>query len=85
MPERALGRLADGGEGLEEQLVERLAVLEPLPELGRLAGELVVGERLEVGLERADVGRLLGEPLEAPAFADAEDLLEGAELLGHSA
>ena len=30
LPDRALARLADGGEGLEEELVERLAVLEPL-------------------------------------------------------
>ena len=61
---RALERLADGGERLEEELVERLAVLEALAELGRLAGELLVGELLELGLERADVARLLGEPLE---------------------
>ncbi len=52
----------------------------PLPELGRLAGELGVGELLELGLERADVGRLLGEPLETPAFADAQDFFEVAEL-----
>ena len=80
----ALARLAHGGERLEEEVVERLAVLEPLPELDRLRGELVVGELLEVGLERRDVGRLLGEPLDPPALADAQDLLEGAEVLtGH--
>ena len=50
-------------------------------ELGRLGGELRVGELLEVGLERGDVGRLLGEPLHPPAFADAQDLLEAAEIL----
>ena len=55
----ALARLADGGERLEEELLERLAVLEPLPELGRLAAQLVVGERLELGLERRDVRGLL--------------------------
>ena len=49
----ALARLADGREGLEEELLERLAVLEPLPELGGLAAQLVVGELLELGLERA--------------------------------
>ena len=43
----APARLADRGERLEEQLVERLAVLEPLPELGRLAAQLVVRELLE--------------------------------------
>ena len=45
-----------------------LAVLEPLPELDRLRGELGVAELLVVGLERADVGRLLGEPLERGAL-----------------
>ena len=39
-------------------------------------GELGVGELLEVGLERGDVGRLLGEPLDAPAFAGAQYFLE---------
>ena len=37
---RALERLADGGEGLEDELVDRLAVLDPLLELDGLAGEL---------------------------------------------
>ena len=40
----AHARLADGREGLEEELFERLAVLEPLPELDRLAAQLVVRE-----------------------------------------
>ena len=74
---------AHGGVRLEEHLLQRLAVLYPLLELGRLAAQLVVGELLELGLERADIGRLLGEPLEATAFADAQDLLERAEVLGH--
>ena len=66
---------------VEEDLLERLAVLDALIELGGLAAQLVVGERLELGLERADVGGLLGEPLESPALADAQDLLERAEVL----
>ena len=74
----APARLADGSERLEEQLLERLAVLEPLPELGGRAAELVVGELLEVRLERRDVRGLLLEALDAPAFADAKDLLEAA-------
>ena len=40
----ALARLADGGEGLEEQVVERLAVLEPLAESAVFAPQLGVGE-----------------------------------------
>ena len=69
-------RLADGRERLEKELLEGLAVLEPLPELHRLGPELVVGERLELGLDRGDVGRLLGQPLHAAALADAKDFLE---------
>ena len=80
----ALERLADRREGLEDELVDRLAVLDPLPELGSLSGELVVGELLELGLERADVGRLFGETFETPAFPEAKDLFERSELLGHS-
>ncbi len=68
------------GEGLEEELLERLSVLEPLPELRGLVPELLVGELLELRLDRGDVGRLLGKPLHTAALADAEDLLEGAEL-----
>ncbi len=83
MPTRALGGLAHGGERLEDELVEVLAVLEALLELDRLRGELGVREGLEVGLERGDVVGLLGEPLEAAALADAQDLLECAVVLGH--
>ena len=80
----AEARLAHGRERLEEEVLERLAVLQPLPELGRLGAQLVVGELLEVGLERGDVGRLSGQPLDAPALAGAQDLLEPAEILtGH--
>ena len=81
--DRPLERLAHGRIRLEEDLLERLAVLDALLELGGLAAQLVVRERLELGLERADVGRLLGEPLDPPALADAQDLLERAEVLGH--
>src|SRR4051794_17843108 len=77
-PHRAAEGLADGRERLEDELVDRLAVLDPLLELGRLARELGVRETLELGLERADVRRLLGEPLQAAAFAEAQRLLECA-------
>ena len=80
--DRALERLSYGRVRLEDELLERLPVLEPELELRRLRAELGVGERLEVGLERADVGGLLLKPLEAPPFAHAEDTLELAERLG---
>ncbi len=77
----APARLAGGGVGLEQERVERLAVLEPLPELGALALELGVGELLEVRLEGRDVLGLLLEPLHAASLADAKDLLQPAEAL----
>ena len=40
--------LAHGGVGLEEHVVQVLAVGEPLAELGRLRAQLIVGERLEL-------------------------------------
>ena len=78
----AQARLADGRERLEQELVERLAVLEPLPELGRLPLQVGGGQLLELGLERRDVRGLLLEPLEAAALADAENLFEVADLHG---
>ena len=77
--DRPLERLAHGRVGLEDEVFERLPVLEPLLELGGLPAELVVGERLEVGLERADVRGLLGKALDAAPLADAQDALELAE------
>src|SRR5207253_5654816 len=79
----ALARLAHRGERLEQELLERLAVLEPLPELGGLLAELVVAERLELGLELGDVRRLVGQPLEAAALSHAKDFFEASELLCH--
>ena len=71
LPRLAQAGFAHGGERLEEQALELLSVLEPLPELGRLRLQVAVGQFLEVGLERGDVGALLGEPLQAPAFTEA--------------
>ena len=79
---RALAGLADSRERLEGEVVEALAVLEPLPELRRLALELGGGQLLELGLERGDVRGLLLKPLEAAALADAENLFEVADLHG---
>ena len=64
-------------------LLECLAVRHPLPELGGLRLQLVVGELLEVGLERGDVLRLVAESLQPSPLAEAKGLLESSELLGH--
>ena len=47
--ERAAAGLADDGEGFGQQVVERLAVGEPLAELDGLAAQLLVGERWIAG------------------------------------
>ncbi len=47
LAERPLGRLAHRGESLGQQIVEALAVGQPLAELIRLAAQLIVGKRLE--------------------------------------
>src|SRR5918994_544650 len=77
---RPLERLADGGIRLEEDVLGRLAVLDPLAELGRLRGEIGA---LELLFQRTDVGRLLAQSLQSPAFADAEEFLEVAEVRRH--
>ena len=74
-PEVALERFAHGGNA-SKRISSRLSPSRSLAELDRLRGELLVRERLELRLERADVRRLLGQPLEPPAFADAQDFLE---------
>ncbi len=78
----APARLAHGRVGLEEEIVERLAVVEAPAQTGGRAAQLLVRERLEVRLERRDVVGLLGDSLQAPALADAQDLLELAEVGG---
>ena len=66
LAEGALARLADRGERLGQEVVEGLAVGEPLAEDVGLVAQLLVGELLEVVLERVDlVGDAL-EPLEDP-------------------
>ena len=49
--EELKGKTAEFKERLEDELVQLLPVLETLLELGGLSHELLVRERLEVGLE----------------------------------
>ena len=57
--QRPLGRFAHGGEGGRGEVVERLAGGEFRAKLDGLCPQLIVGQRLELGLERVD-GRNLG-------------------------
>ena len=68
--------LAHDGERLDQQVVERLAVVEPLAELAGLGPEGVVGQRLHLGLELADVGHQRLERPHLLALAGAEEAVK---------
>ena len=70
--------LAGDGERLDGDVVELGAVGESLPELVRLGPEVVVGQLLDLRLERVDVGDHALEGLELLALAGAEDSIEDA-------
>jgi hypothetical protein len=76
LTQRALGRLADRGEGLGEELVEGLPGLEPLLEPVGPGPELRVGQRLDLGFVRVDNFDERLEPLQAAALAEVRDLVE---------
>jgi hypothetical protein len=78
---RALSRLADGGERVEDELVERFSVLEPLPERGRQALQLGVGELLVLRLERGDLSGMHLLAIDAPSLADSQERLPASSLL----
>jgi hypothetical protein len=78
LPDDPVGRLAGHRERLDEDVVEGLTVVEPLPEFGRLAPQLVVGEPPVLVLPRVDVGDDALQCLEFLAFPRAEDAIENA-------
>ncbi len=74
--EHAAAGFADGGEGLDEDVVEGRALFELLLEFGRFGGEFGVGEGLVMGLAGIDgiLERLEG--LDLPFRFGAEDFRE---------
>ena len=99
LAEHAAAGLAHGREGLGEQVVEQvgdelLAVLgvlargpglvDLLAELVGAGPELVVGQPLDLGLERVDLGNDRLDRLEAAALTGVEDLLNDAHAIGES-
>ena len=70
LAERALGGLAHRGEGLDQQVVERLALGQALLQPGRARPQRVVGERLDRRLERVDRGDEGLHPLENRSLAE---------------
>jgi hypothetical protein len=62
LADRAGGGLPDRRERLREEVLEGLALLEPLPEVLRRAAELVRGQRRGPLAQRADALDLLPKP-----------------------
>ena len=73
LAERALGGLADRGERLRQEVVEGLAVLEPLAELVGHAAQLGVGHRDEVVLDGVDLRGDRGQLAQDLALAGAQN------------
>ena len=73
-----VGGFAGDGERLDEQIVERGAVVELLSELGGLALQLLVRQTLHVVGQCVDVGDDALQRLEFLAFSRAEDAIEDA-------
>ena len=80
--EGALGALAGDGERLEQEVVEQLAVLVALAELGRLGAQLLVAEAGHGRLQLGDPLGLLLERLEAPAFTGVQQLVDDLDHWG---
>ena len=68
--------LADHGERFRQQIVERSAVGDALPELDGLGAELFVGERLNGRLERVDFRDERTQTLDFAFVLGADDLGE---------
>ncbi len=74
LAEGALGGLAHGGEGRNQDVVERLAVGELLAEFGGTGLERLVGKRGDLGLKRIDVVDAGLVSLHPPVVGGAEKL-----------
>jgi hypothetical protein len=72
--QRALGRLAHGGEGFGQQVVQPLAAGQPGAERVRLGPQAFVAQRLELGLQRVDLGHRLVRRLDLAVVGAAKDL-----------
>ena len=71
-----VGSLPDGGEGLGQQIVQRLALVKPLLKLGGLAPEGFLAERLVLVLQRQNFIYCGLDFLQLPLRAGAEQLVK---------
>ena len=73
LAERSNGRFADRREGFGEEVVELVAVGEALAEPLGLLAQLVVGQRMDVGLEAVDGLDILAEAADVAIVGRSED------------
>ncbi len=74
--QRPLARLADHGKRVGQQVVERLAVRQPLAQLARAASQLVVRQLLDFGFLGVDLQDDRPDALEIALVLRADDLGE---------
>ena len=74
LPERALGRLAHGGEGRNQDVVQRLAVGELVAEFGGAGFQRLVRQRGDFGFQRIDGVDAGLISLDPPVVGGAEKL-----------
>jgi hypothetical protein len=75
LPEHALGRLAHGGEGGDQQVVEAGAGGELIAERLRAGTQLLVGQRADFRFKRIDGRDARAKTLDAAVVGRAENLL----------
>jgi len=74
--QHAAAGLADHREGLDQQVVDRGAVRDALAELGGPGAQLLVGERLDLGLAAVDGLDERTDPLQLAFVLRADDFGE---------
>src|SRR5206468_11532017 len=82
---RPLADLADDGEGLGEQVVERLAPTSALTQPVEALAQLIVGLQLQFGLEATDDGDALLVLAKLLGLADVQRTVEEAHALSVAA
>ena len=76
LPEHPPGRFAHDCVGLDQEVIERLALVQALPELHRLVRQFGVAEGLHLRLQLRDGGDELGQASDLLALACLENLGE---------
>ncbi len=76
LAEHPAGRLAHGGEGLGQQVVDLLPSGEPVLQLARTRTQLLVGQLVDRRARGVDLANQAGELLEVAAFTEPEEFLE---------